>query len=592
MKKQIDFKRKFLLTTVGFCVNAVSLWHFSVNAAPLSLPDQVCTNPSIENSLRARDTAVLGAQHASEHASARKKACSIASGQDNQLNREELAITAAAKAGRNNPSTASTNGEWSAPFSLPILGITSVLLHTGDVLFWSYDPANNYNPYGDNTGKAYLWNPVSRSGKFIDPPDNIWCGGQTILSDGRVFIAGGNLNYPNPDTDTGYKGALSTYIYNPLAAAPENWIKQPPMARGRWYPTVTKLNDNRALITSGYDEEGKNILNRAVELFTPSQSMSGIGTITTLSNASDHDPTGYYPFQYLLGTGLVLQAGPKASNSFQFDPVTSNWSSAGSLMNGHTDYGAGAMFVDTSVSPATERVVLMNGFSQPGSFSTNEWLDGRNPLSGWKPFPDLKTRRHNANMVILPDATLMAVGGNKGAEDYDDRIFTVELYNKPNGDPTGGSWNEVTANSSIPAAYHSAAILLPDATVLLSEDDLSTIQTGNVKKHRGQIYSPPYLFKGDRPKTSNVPNTAGYGSTITFDTNTSLITSAVLVAPGATTHANDMHQRIIKLPIQVSSNKVSATIPLSAGQVPPGYYMLFVLNNNGVPSVASFIRIT
>ena len=67
--------------------------------------------------------------------------------------------------------------------------------------------------------------------------------------------------------------------------------------------------------------------------------------------------------------------------------------------------------------------------------------------------------------------------------------------------------------------------------------------------------------------------------------------SAMLVAPGATTHSNDMHQRAIKLKVQTNTNGLTATVPASSALVPPGYYMLFVLDSEGIPSVARFVRI-
>jgi hypothetical protein len=466
------------------------------------------------------------------------------------------------------------------------------LLHNGKLLFWSYDPANHFQPNGANTGKAYLWDPGTRTGQYIDPPDNIWCGGQTILSDGRVFIAGGNLRYPDPNAApgfTGYEGTLTTYTFNPSA---NSWTRQPDMAYGRWYPTVTQLSNNQAVITSGYDQYGSNTLNQTVEVFTPSSNRNGVGKITTLSSTSNHNPTGYYPFQYQLGSASMLQAGPEASNSFQLDPRTWNWSAAGNLLNAHRGYGAGVLFIDASVSPAAQRVVIMNGFNESGGFANNEWLDANNPLGGWQAFPNLVTSRHNANTVILPDGTLLTIGGNSGSDEYSNRLYTVELYSKPAGDPTG-SWTQLSANASIPSAYHSSAILLPNATVLLSEDDLSTaFQAGTGATHRGQIYSPPYLFNGTRPRILSAPTTASVGAQISISADTNQISSAVLVAPGATTHANDMHQRFIKLPITANNSIISATLPASSTLVPPGYYMLFILNNNGVPSVAKFIKIS
>ena len=160
---------------------------------------------------------------------------------------EAKASTAAGRAAK----TGTSQGRWSDPFTIPVVGITAVLLHTGKVLFWSYNPVGYGDPAGSNGGVAYVWDPATRTGHSIAPPENIWCGGQTLLADGRVFIAGGNLRYPDPNAPPGtqdWKGSLASYTFNP---ATETFVRQPDMLNGRWYPTTTKLGDKRVVITSG-----------------------------------------------------------------------------------------------------------------------------------------------------------------------------------------------------------------------------------------------------------------------------------------------------------------------------------------------------
>jgi hypothetical protein len=101
--------------------------------------------------------------------------------------------------------------------------------------------------------------------------------------------------------------------------------------------------------------------------------------------------------------------------------------------------------------------------------NNNEYFDTGNLNAGWRPFPQWQQTRHNVNTVILPDGTLFTVGGNQELSSYGSPLFEAELYNKRANNPTG-SWVQVSPNS-IQAAYHSTAILLPDATVLLSQDD-------------------------------------------------------------------------------------------------------------------------
>jgi hypothetical protein len=545
----------------------------SVNAA-----SDACSNATVEAALRQRDTALLGATHANDHALARAYQCKAAKGAAIMPAPDYQALAVSRE------QTSDAVGGWSAPFGIPVVGITSVLLNNGKVLFWSYDPSQYGLPNGTNTGVAYLWDPVTRSGTPLTPPANIWCAGQTILGDGRVFLAGGNLRYPDPNAapgTTGYEGALSTYTFNP---ANNTWTRQPDMTHGRWYPTVTQLADNRAVITSGYDETGTQALNQAIELFTPAAAADGVGTIASVAT---HSPTGFYPFQYLMPTGQMLQAGPYFGNTVLLTPSTWALSAIPNMRSSHYAYGNGISYTDASIAPTRQSIIISGGADSTGAISNNEWLDSVNPGAGWRSFPQWLQARHNGNTVILPDGTLLTVGGNSASNTYDGTLFESELYNKPAID-ISGQWVRVASNS-IPAAYHSSAILLPDATVLLSEDDRNP---GAASSHRAQIYSPPYLFKGARPNITSAPNAASSGQTVLVTADVSNIAFVALLAPGATTHGNDMHQRFVKLPIVKDGTNIKVTIPSSKALVPPGYYMLFIVDPRGVPSVAKFVRVS
>ena len=146
-----------------------------------------------------------------------------------------------------------------------------------------------------------------------------------------------------------------------------------------------------------------------------------------------------------------------------------------------------------------------------------------------------------------------------------------------------------------PRLYHSNALLLPDATVVLMGGNP---QRGNYER-RVEIYSPAYLFETDgtpavRPTITGVtPGTVAYGAAFQVQTpNAANIASVVLVRPGAPTHAFDMEQRLVGLSYTIGSGVLNVTSPPNGNIAPPGYYMLFVLNSAGVPSVARFVRLT
>ena len=106
-----------------------------------------------------------------------------------------------------------------------------------------------------------------------------------------------------------------------------------------------------------------------------------------------------------------------------------------------------------------------------------------------------------------------------------------------------------------------------------------------------EIYEPPYLFKGPRPTITSAPSNIRVGSDFGVQTPDANVTRAVLVAPGSVTHAVDMNQRLIPLALTKRTGCVDLSAPPNANAAPPGWYMLFLLNAQGVPSVAKFVRL-
>ena len=135
--------------------------------------------------------------------------------------------------------------------------------------------------------------------------------------------------------------------------------------------------------------------------------------------------------------------------------------------------------------------------------------------------------------------------------------------------------------------YHATALLLPDGRVLSAGQD-----KGSLARY-GEIFSPPYLFRGARPTISNSPDTATRGAQFQFTSaQAASVIRVVLIRPGSNTHEIDNEQRSVPLSFTVSGTTIAAQVPASNNQIPPGYYMLFVVNSSGVPSVAPWIRVT
>ena len=113
--------------------------------------------------------------------------------------------------------------------------------------------------------------------------------------------------------------------------------------------------------------------------------------------------------------------------------------------------------------------------------------------------------------------------------------------------PGPGQWTLGPAQDEL-RTYHSTALLLPDGRVLSAGDD----GYGGNANDTAEIYEPPYLFRGPRPTIQSAPEPIEYGETFTVETSADA-TKAVLMAPAAVTHANDMNQRNVPLAATVQT---------------------------------------
>jgi hypothetical protein len=151
----------------------------------------------------------------------------------------------------------------------------------------------------------------------------------------------------------------------------------------------------------------------------------------------------------------------------------------------------------------------------------------------------------------------------------------------------------------VPRLYHSVALLLPDGRVVAAGSNpfggqsVAWEPADPQEEMRLEVFSPPYLFKGPRPSIGAVPTEWGYGKTITVkSTQATSIRWASLIRNGITTHSFDCGQRLVDLAI-VSQTKTQLKVQVThePGIAPPGWYMLFLTDTNGIPSIAKWIHL-
>ena len=321
------------------------------------------------------------------------------------------------------------------------------------------------------------------------------------------------------------------------------------------------------------------------------------------------------PSTTTLGAGgdKVLVAGPTRYDSAVIDTTSWVWTDVVSV---HPDGGEprisqdrawGTGWLAPSDTNGSTSVVLLGGAdtagvapgpgAAPPAVGTSETLDLdlaiTDPASGWKlgVTPDLNIGRGHFNTTLLPDGSILSNGGGYGRRDntlYADPVYEAELLTP--GSPT---WRDVGIEADA-RTYHSTALLLPDGSVLSAGDDRDIAPEHITAANRtAQVYSPPYLFAGARPTITSIPVNVDYDASFAVGVggDPADVTHAALVRPGAVTHANNMSQQVIELPVTAEPGGLGLRSPLDATVAPPGYYMLFVQNAAGAMSVGRWIHV-
>jgi hypothetical protein len=212
-------------------------------------------------------------------------------------------------------------------------------------------------------------------------------------------------------------------------------------------------------------------------------------------------------------------------------------------------------------------------------------LDMTEPSPGWRQTADMAFPRAYHTLTVLPDGNVLVTGGGVTTEgkDVSAAVYEAELWS-----PAAETWQTMAA-MQVPRLYHSTALLLPDGRVAVAGSGDSY---GGPDQTTAEFYSPPYLFHGARPAIESAPSEIPYGAIFAVGLDDdSPVGSVALVRPGAVTHQFDEDQRYLSLAFQQSGSTLSLEAPTSATLAPPGYYMLFVLNAAGVPSVAHWVRL-
>ncbi|HEX2063691.1 MAG TPA: hypothetical protein VHE80_04635, partial [Acidimicrobiales bacterium] len=358
-----------------------------------------------------------------------------------------------------------------------VLAVHAALLGNGRVVVFSGSEHNREQHNAGRFDHSRIWDPATRRVSHIrSPAYDLFCCGHAFLADGRLLVAGGTNAY-----DPGFLGSKEVAIFDPASvdAHADPWHRIGAMAGGRWYPTLVTLPDGRVVTVSGLlDAPFPAPVNTAVEVFSP-EPAPGWWRVA----GYQPDMPGGYPRMHLVPDGRVLCATPMAGVTRAWDPVGEGWADvAPGAGPDYTGYNTTSVLLPLMPQDGYRARVLLAGAPEPLV------LDLGAPEHGWRPTAPRplhgSPRRNHACAVLLPDATVLVVGGSVTEQDAD-AVLTAESF-----DPATGSWSNREA-ATVPRVYHNVALLLQDGTVWTAGSNHNGAMGHS--EHRMELYHPPYL---------------------------------------------------------------------------------------------------
>jgi hypothetical protein len=473
-------------------------------------------------------------------------------------------------------------GRWSSVIDWPLIPIHVALLPDGRVFSFGTDDGSAAGGAVPTGAFFYdIWNPSSR--EHLTLPNrtavDTFCAAQLVLPqvDAGVLVVGGDT-FPRPEDDPTdpavpepfVGGNADSVVLDYTLADPELKNDESKMGFGRWYGSVTTMLNGET-----YVQGGESRILASGTLFPEVRSVAGAYRVLPI------DTSGlryYYPRNFVAPDGRLF-GYDTTGKMYYVDPFLGTITSAGNLP-------AANMGDDSTAAMFRPGRILNFGGDSDGAIV----IDIRDGSPEVQTTADLSSLRRLATATILPNGHVLASGGSAVYNTLLGANLAAETW-----DPVTGQWT-LLGESAVPRLYHSSALLLPDATVLIAGGGAP----GPLDNLNAEIYSPPYLFTAggkvaSRPVINTAPATLVVGRQ--FDlTYTGGVPAArvVLVKTGAETHGINFEQRFIELAFAAGNGTpkpLTVSMPSRASDVPPGYYLLFVLNADGVPSRAKIVFI-
>lgn len=491
-------------------------------------------------------------------------------------------------------------GRWGEVLALRNVAVHAHVLPSGKVLIWGRRDRPTQTIHTHEC-TPFLWDPKQPGeGDDAEPAPqptladgktkvNLFCSGHTFLPDGRLLVVGGHLF----DGEGIQQATLYDFKTN-------TWTATSLMNDGRWYPTATSLPDGDVLVTSGSVAE-EHSLNAVPQVWRDGKWIDLHGPVEPGPNLPAQQSFALFPRMHVSSAGLVCMAGSLAATwLLDISEDNGTWVriAGPGRRNGSRDYCPSVMY-------AVDKILYIGGGNDDADHAPTadtETIDLRAKTPGWTTAGKMNYRRRHHNATILADGTVLVTGGTRGGggpgPGFNDLTRGKPVHVAELWDPGTRIWTALAAEQ-VDRCYHATAVLLPDATVLSAGSGEyapwpnSADENFPLDNHRdGQVFSPPYLFKGDRPVITEAPESLVYGGDFTVKTpHAKDIERASIVRLSSVTHAFNMNQHINFLDVKAAGDELRVKGPVSRNECPPGHYMLFILSSKGVPSVAKILRV-
>jgi hypothetical protein len=474
-------------------------------------------------------------------------------------------------------------GAFGPKHAWPVVPIHVSVLGDGRVLAYGTDPVGKQG----SALHYVVWDPEEGTGEGAFSllsnvfGTDLFCGGQVLLpGSGEVLLIGGDAkvngirNYGNSNIN------LFDPILNSISQSTDS------MTYKRWYATGVTLGNGEQVVLGGRDSkpfEGTVNAPATVPTYAPVPEYRQIdGTWRVLTSAHSEIAYGaignswFYPRAWLRPGGDIFVLG-HTGNMFSL-----NVAGAGAIEK----YSAKArpsskslpsvMFAPGKIlsirNQKESQVIDINGVGEPVI----------------SPAGQLSSIRDWGSATVLANGQVWLNGGSAVNNELIDVAYYSEAW-----DPETNLWSRAAAATEA-RLYHSTSVLLRDGSVLTGGGG----SPGPYTQLNGEIYYPSYLFRRngsgefiERPVIKKSPTTAlSWGSEFTITTGMDM-RRVTLVRNGSATHSFNNDTRFFDLPFTQDEYVLKMSVPGDLNTTPPGYYMLFVWNRWGVPSIAAMIRV-